>query len=63
MYENLNNTYRPHGAIEIEMRARELEKKYALMNYLNRNEQSNGWAQTFGRAARRIGSMIGSLFM
>ncbi len=63
MYDNFNNTTRPHGALEIEMRAKELEKRYALMKYLNHNQQSNGLAETFSRAARRIGSVIGSLFL
>jgi triosephosphate isomerase len=65
MYDNFNNNYttRPHGAFEIEQRARELEKRYALMNLVNHSERSNGLAETLGKAARRIGSMIGSLFM
>jgi len=60
-YDNNNN--RPQGAFEIEMRAREMEKRYALMNYLNHNEQPSRLAHTLGKAARRIGSVIGSLFM
>ena len=63
MYDNFNNTNRPQGAIEIEMRARELEKQYALRNYLNRSGQSAGFTSNFGKVARRIGSLIGSLFM
>jgi len=64
MYNNFNfNTSRPHGALEIEQHAKELEKRYALMKYLNRNEQRSGVAEAIGKAARRIGSVIGSLFM
>ena len=63
MYDNFTNTTRPQGALEIGLRARELEKRYALTNYLNRNQQSNGLVITFSKAARRIGSVIGSLFM
>lgn len=64
MYFNYdNNDNRPQGAFEIEMRAREMEKRYALMNYLNHNEQPSRLAQTLGKAARRIGSVIGSLFL
>ena len=63
MYDNFNYTNRPQGAFEIDMRARELEKRYALMNHLNHSKPSNGLAETFGKAARRIGSLIGSLFM
>ena len=64
MYNNFDyNTSRPHGALEIEQRAKELEKRYALMRYLSRNEQRGGLAETIGKAARRIGSVIGSLFV
>jgi hypothetical protein len=58
-----NKTSRPEGAFEIERRARELEKRYALMNYIYHSQQPSELAQTLGKAARRIGSLIGSLFM
>ena len=58
-----NNNGRPQGAFEIEQRARELEKRYALMNYLKNSQQPSGLAETLGKAARRIGSLIGSLFL
>ena len=58
-----NHTSRPQGAFEIEQHARKLEKQYALMNYINHSEQSGGLAAIIGKAARRIGSLIGSLFM
>ena len=64
MFYNYDNTNdRPQGAFEIEMRAREMEKRYALMNFLNQNEQPSRFAATFRKAARRIGSVIGSLFL
>ena len=62
-YDYKNNSSRPHGAFEIEHRARELQKRYALMNYLNHSEQSGGLVAAIGKAARRIGSLIGSMFM
>ncbi len=63
MYENFTNTSRPHGAFEIEMRARKLEKQYALMNYLDYGKRSSGVAENLVKTTRRIGSLIGSLFM
>ena len=66
MYNNFdfnNSNSRPLGAFEIERRARELEKQYALMNYLKNSQQPSGLAETLGKAARRIGSVIGSLFL
>jgi hypothetical protein len=63
-YNNYDNTNdRPQGAFEIEMHAREMEKRYALMNYLYHSGQPSKFAETFSKAARRIGTVIGSLFM
>ena len=66
MYNNFNfnnNDSRPLGAFEIERRARELEKQFALMNYLKNSQQPSGLAEVLGKATRRIGSLIGSLFL
>lgn len=64
MYEDLNtnNTYHAHQAFEIDLHVREMEKKMALMNALNRIHSTGGGNGIFRRTAKRIASLIAALF-
>ena len=60
---NLNNSGRSQRAYEIELHVRDLEKKYALMNALNRANASADPLAGLKKASRRIASLFSALFL
>jgi hypothetical protein len=64
MYDemNFNNGRRSQRAFEIELRVREMEKKYALMNGLNRLDASTDLLAGFKKTSRRIASLLSTIF-
>jgi hypothetical protein len=58
-----DNSYRPQRAFEIELRVREMEKKYALMNTMNRRGSGNSFMVNLKKTAHRLSSMVSALFM
>ena len=59
---NQNNSGRSQRAFEIELHVREMEKKYALMNAMNRANATTDFLAGFKRTSRRIASLLSTLF-
>ena len=53
---DLNHSGRSRRAYEIELHVREMEKKYALMNAMNRANATTDFLAGFKRTSRQVGS-------
>jgi hypothetical protein len=58
-----DNSYRPQRAFEIELRVREMEKKYALMNSMNHHVSGNSFILNLKKTAHRLSSLVSALFV
>ncbi len=59
---NTTETHRSHRAQEIDLRVREMDKKFALMNLGNRGELSGSAGNILSRTAKRLASLLAGLF-
>jgi hypothetical protein len=61
-YEYSNPAEHARGAHEINLHARQMEKKTALLNLIN-HDASTGSTGNVQKMVRRIGALLGSLFL
>ncbi len=62
-YDNTHNTYHAQRAYEIDLRVREMEKKYALMSYINSPHAGDGFFTSVKKTARRLAGLVSGLFV
>ena len=62
-YGNTHHTYHAQGALEIDLRVRELERKNALMSYTSlRPHRGDGFFNSVKKTAHRLSGLVSGLF-